>query len=123
MAWMIIQSAYDTDILDLDSSAKALDQMRKDYIFYKRAYEDTSQTPMWQYMLEYFVQEYTRLAKLKLGTDTLDTQTLYSIRLYCHGTLGMTREWLLNDNITPARTAAAMMQDSMPESLKKILLS
>jgi hypothetical protein len=31
----------------------------------------------------------------------------------------MTREWLLNDNITPAATAAAMMQDSMPERLKK----
>lgn len=64
--------------------------MRKDLIIYKRAYEDTSQTPMWQYMLEYFVREFTRLAMLKLGTETLDTQILYSIRLYCHGTLGMT---------------------------------
>ena len=50
----------------------------------------------------------------------LDTQTLYSIRLYCYGTLGMTREWLLKDNITPAETAVEMMFRSMPEALRRI---
>jgi ElaA protein len=59
------------------------------------------------------------VAKEKLGVDTLDTQTQYSIRLYCYGTLGMTREWLLNDNITPARTAVQMMFNSMPVLLRK----
>ena len=78
MAWMIFQSAYDTDVLDLDSAAKALDRMKKDCIFYKRAYEDNSQTPMWQYMLEYFVERYAQMAKQNLDTDTLDTQILYS---------------------------------------------
>ena len=120
MAWMIFQSAYDTDVLDLDSASKALDRMKKDCIFYKRAYEDNSQTPMWQYMLEYFVERYAQMAKQNLGTDTLDTQILYSIRLYCYGNLGMTREWVLTDNITPARTAAQMMLESMPETLKQI---
>jgi hypothetical protein len=32
----------------------------------------------------------------------------------------MTREWLLNDNITPAETIVKMMFDSMPENLKEI---
>ena len=105
---------------DLDSAAKALDRMKKDCIFYKRAHEDNSQTPKWQYMLEYFVERYSQMAKQNLGTDTLDTQILYSIRLYCYGTLGMTREWVLTDNITPARTAAQMMLESMPETLKQI---
>ena len=119
MAWMICQSAYDTDILDLDSAARALDQMKKDNIFYKRAYEDNSQAPMWQYMLEYFVTRYTQLAISITHNDILDPGIKYSIRLYCYGTLGMTGEWVLDDNITPARTAAAMMYDAMPESLKK----
>ena len=122
MAWMIFQSAYDTDVLDLDSAAKALDRMKKDCIFYKRAYEDNSQTPMWQYMLEYFVGRFSQMARQNLDTDTLDIQILYSIRLYCYGTLGMTREWVLTDNITPARTAAQMMLKSMPETLKQIFL-
>lgn len=120
MAWMLCQSAYDTNVLDINSAANALNQMKKDYIFYKRAYEDNSQTPMWQYMHEYFVNRFTQIAMAILETDTLDDQIKYSIRLYCYGNLGMTREWLLNDNITPAKTAAAMMLDAMPESLKKI---
>lgn len=120
LAWMLFESAYDTDVIDLDSAAEALDQMKKDYIFFKRAYEDNSQTPMWQYMHEYFVDRYTQLAMSMTGSQSLDEQLRYSIRLYCYGTLGMTREWLLKDNITPAKTAAWMMFNSMPEQLKQI---
>ena len=119
MAWIFFQSAYGTDVLSLESAANGLKKMRQDYIFYKRAYEDNSQSPMWSYMLEYFVKRYTDLARERSG-GVLDTQTLYSIRLYCYGTLGMTREWLLKDNITPAETAVEMMFRSMPEALHRI---
>lgn len=37
-------------------------------------------------------ERYSNLAKEKLGTDALDTQLQYSIRLYCQGSVGMTRE-------------------------------
>ena len=94
--------------------------MRQDYIFYKRAYEDSSQNQLWKYMLEYFVDRYSLEAKKILGTDSLDTQTTYSIRLYCYGAVGMTREWLLTDNITPAEAIVTMMFHSMPETLRKI---
>lgn len=43
-------------------------------------------------MLEYFAEKYTILAREKAGEE-LDTQTRFSIRLYCYGTLGMTRDW------------------------------
>ncbi len=123
MAWTLFHSAYETDILDPDSAARAMDQMKKELIFYKRAYEDHSQNPMWQYMLEYFVDQYTQLAKDILRTQIVDEQIKYSIRLYCYGTLGMTREWVLNDNITPAKTAVLMMFEAMPESLKTIFIT
>lgn len=87
--------------------------------FYKRAYEDNSQSPMWSYMHEYFVRQYSEIARLKCATE-LDAQTLFSIRLYCYGTLGMTREWLLKDNITPADAVVRMMFASMPEHLKAL---
>ena len=119
MAWMFCQAAYDTDVISVESAADGLNQMRRDYIFYKRAYEDNSQSPMWSYMLEYFVKRYADIAKEK-ADDALDAQTLYDIRLYCYGALGMTREWLLKDNITPAEAVVKMMFHAMPESLKKI---
>lgn len=56
----------------------------------------------------------------KKKTAVLDAQTVFSIRLYCYGTLGMTREWLLHDNITPARTIVEMVFASMPDSLRQL---
>ena len=99
-----------------------MNKMKQEILFYKRAYEDSSQNALWHYMLEYFVRRYTELVKEKLGTDLLDTQLAYSIRFYCMGAVGMTQEWVLNDNITSAETVVQMMFHSMPENMKTILL-
>ncbi len=120
VAWMFYHSAYETDIISVESAALAMSKMKNDMVFYKRAYEDASQNALWRYMVEYFTSSYSALAKEKLGTDMLDTQTAYSIRLYCMGAVGMTREWVLNDNITSAETIVQMMFHSMPESMRKI---
>ena len=71
-------------------------------------------------MLEYFVKRYTELVKEKLGTEVLGTQLSYSIRFYCMGSVGMTQECVLEDNITSAQTVVEMMFNSMPENLRKI---
>lgn len=89
-------------------------------LFYKRAYEDTSQNALWQYMLEYFTAIYTALTRKMSGQDSLDAQLLFSIRLYCYGAVGMTKEWVLQDNLTSAETIAQMMFSSMPDSLRQI---
>ena len=115
MAWMFCQKAFETDVISVESAAKSLNQMRQDFIFYKRAYEDNSQNPMWAYMVEYFAERYSSLAKEKLDTDTLDTQLQYSIRLYCYGAVGMTCEWLMKDSITLAQTVMQLMFNSMPD--------
>ena len=119
MAWIFCQRTLNTDVLSVDSAADAMNSMRQDFIYFKRAYEDNSQNPMWAYMHEYFVRRYTDLAREITGKEP-DAQIQFSIRLYCYGTLGMTREWLLNDNITPARTVVEMMFSSMPNSLRSI---
>lgn len=120
VAWIFFRSADQTNIIDLQDAADAMKQMKNDMLFYKRAYEDTSRNALWQYMLEYFAAEYSRIAKHRLGTETLDTQLTFSIRLYCYGAIGMTKEWVLQDNVTSAETVVEMMFASMPESLRKI---
>lgn len=89
-------------------------------MFYRRAYADHSQNALWQYMYEYFTEEYTRKAKEKSGTDVLSTQLLFSIRLYCYGAVGMTKYWVLNDPITSAETMVKMMFESMSDSMKEV---
>lgn len=118
MAWIFCHSAAETDVVSVESSAEAMRRMKSDILFYRRAYEDASQNALWKYMHEYFVRRYTALAKEKLGTDVLDAQLAYSIRFYCMGAVGMTREWVLNDNITSAETVVRMMFASMPENMR-----
>lgn len=120
VAWVFFHDAFETDVISLKSAADSMNKMRNDFIFYKRAYEDTSQNPLWQYMLEYFADRYSQEAMRLLEKDSLDIQLKYSIRLYCYGAVGMTREWLLTDNITPAETIVKMMFSSMPENLRSI---
>jgi len=121
VAWMFCTDAYGTDITSVSSAAAGMNKMKQEILFYKRAYEDSSQNALWHYMVEYFTKRYSDLAKEKLGTDILDTQLAYSIRFYCMGAVGMTQEWVLTDNITSAETVVQMMFGSMPESLRKIL--
>ncbi len=123
MAWAFFQSTYAENILDVESAARSMNQMRQDVVFYRRAFEDRSQNPMWAYIVEYYVERYSDKAKEKLGIDTLDVQMQYSIRLYCYGAVSMTREWLLKDNITPAQTAVQMMFNSMPEGMRNVFFS
>jgi hypothetical protein len=39
------------------------------------------------------------------------------------GAVGMTREWVLTDNITSAETVTHMMFSSMPENMRSVLFS
>ena len=71
-------------------------------------------------MLEYFVRRYTDEAKRILKKESLDAKLSFSIRLYYYGCVGMTREWLLHDDITSAKTIVEMMFDSMPLDLSEI---
>ncbi len=123
VAWIFFQDAELADILSAESASNAMNRMRQDMLFYRRAYEDSSQNALWQYMLEYFVERYTASAKEKLGVVQLDTQTKFSIRLYCYGCVGMTKEWILQDNISPAEVLVQMMFASMPEALRTIFFS
>ncbi|MBQ3461467.1 MAG: TetR family transcriptional regulator [Solobacterium sp.] len=124
IAWIFFQNAPQSDLLDPKAAAKAMQEMKKELsVFYQRAYADVSQNALWKYMLEYFTESYSRIAMEKLRTDTLTADIAFKIRMYCYGSLGMTMEWALNDNITPAETAVQMMFDTMPQTLREIFFS
>ncbi len=52
---------------------------------------------------------------MKAPVDVLDTQLSYRFRFTCMGAVGMTQEWVLNDNITSAETVVRM---TMPENMR-----
>ena len=123
VTWIFFRNASDTDIVSVESAAKSMNEMKSDIVFYRRAYDNTTENPLWKYMLEYFYERYSMEAMERLGTEVLDVKLKYSIRLYCYGAVGMAKEWILEDNITPAQTAVKMMFDSMPGAMKSIFFS
>ncbi|MBR2810959.1 MAG: TetR/AcrR family transcriptional regulator C-terminal domain-containing protein [Solobacterium sp.] len=120
IAWIFYQEAGKTEVCDREGAANALRGMKRDMSFYRRAYEDVSQNALWRYMLEYFSERYIKEAMRILNVDSLDAQTLFSIRLYCFGCVGMTQEWALYDDLTSAETEVDMMYASMPAELHRI---
>ncbi len=123
VAWIFFSSARGVNVADPDSWARHVRQMKKDMRFYKRAFEDTSQNALWQYMLEYFVEENTAAVKAVLGTDDLDEELCFDIRFYCYGAVGMTREWILQNSVESAETIAGRTFALMPPALKEIFLT
>ena len=120
VAWIFFSSAKGVEVADPDTAAGHMRQMKQDMLFYKRAFEDTSQNALWQYMLEYFVEENNAAVKAILGTDELDAELSFDIRFYCYGAVGMTREWILQDSPESAETFVRMTFALMPPALKEI---
>ena len=120
VAWIYYTVARDMDPSSSDSAAESLKRMKKDYRFYKQAYEDHSQNALRHYILEYFCKLYEEKALEALGTEELDPQIRYSIRMFVHGGVGMSREWFLADATQSAEEIAAMMFASMPANLEAI---
>lgn len=117
VTWIFYHDSWDKDILDPKSSTEAMEKMRMEYLFYKRAFEDNSQNPFWKYLVEYFAGRYELEAKKKMKVDILDIKLIFSIRLFCHGAIGMIREWIVEDNKMDASTIVQMAFQSMPKNM------
>lgn len=120
VAWVYFHNSEVNNLADVEAAAASMSAMKNDMLFYRRAYADTSQNALWNHLVEYYTSAYTALAKEKLKTDVLDTQTAFSIRMYCYGSVSMSKEWVLYDNKTSPTTLVKMMFASMPDSLRSI---
>jgi AcrR family transcriptional regulator len=64
VAWIFFKDAEGTNIIDVQDAAAGLNKMKQSILFYRRAYEDTSQNALWQYMHEYLC-----LCNARQGSD------------------------------------------------------
>ena len=117
VAWIFFHTAETTNIIDAEAAANSMRQMKQDLVFYRRAYEDTSQNALWNYVLAYFSQAYTELAENLVYPQKLNSQLRFSIRLYCYGAVAMAKEWILEDDVTTADDLIDMMFHSMSSEI------
>lgn len=58
VARIFFYSHFNVDVMSIESAAESMNQVRKDFIFYKRAFEDSSQNALWRYMVDCFTERY-----------------------------------------------------------------
>lgn len=119
-ACIILAGAEQVDPSSLDSLVLQLRHLQKEYGFYRRVLDETSQNEIRKYLQEYFIHQYTQAALKKLQADSLPDDVAFSLRLYCHGAMAMTKEWLMNSHAVPVEKEAEYLAGAMPEKLKKL---
>lgn len=107
--------------MGLEESAASLKTVEQNRIFYKKAFADNSQNALWKYIQEYNVELYSNMLKKHYGLSELSEDVLFSLQYHCHGCLGLTYDWVMNDFPIPAEELAHRMTMVMPEVLKNVV--
>lgn len=104
----------------IEAMGKRMYQNRR---FFINALEDHTQNNLREYILEFYIQDETKVLCEYLGCEELDMDLDYTIRQYSYGCMGMTIEWLLGKkNYTPKQFAYYQYK-FMPDVLKEAYLS
>ena len=107
--------------MGIEQSAASLSLVKQNKMFYRKAFEDNSQNALWQYIQEYNVAMYSNMIKKHYGFKELPEDVLFSLSYHCHGCLGLTYDWVMNDFPVSAEELARKMTMVMPDILKKIV--
>lgn len=107
--------------MGVDESAAALNLVRRNRVFYKKAFTDSSQNALWQYIQEYNVEMYSNMLKRHYGLSELSEEVLFSLHYHCHGCLGLTYDWVMSDFPISAEELARRMTMVMPDVLKNVV--
>lgn len=121
VTWIYLQDVEGIGILNLEKDTAALNKLRHDFVFYKKAFEDvTAQNPLWNYILEYYVKKFSDAAMQLMNTDKLDEEIIFTIRHYVYGNVWTMVEWILKNDSMPAEKYITMCFQAMPDKLKEI---
>ena len=107
--------------MGVDESAAALNLVRQNRVFYKKAFADSSQNALWQYIQEYNVEMYSNMLKKHYGLSELSEEVIFCLHYHCHGCLGLTYDWVMNDFPISAEELARRMTMVMPDVLKNVV--
>ena len=73
------------------------------------------------FMIDTNIRALTKHIQQTRGIDSLPAEDACYVRIYCYGTVLFVCEWLQQKNPLPIERAAEIMENSLPEPLKKYL--
>ncbi|MBR1633494.1 MAG: TetR/AcrR family transcriptional regulator C-terminal domain-containing protein [Lachnospiraceae bacterium] len=72
-------------------------------------------------MTEIHYDSFRRWLLQSAGVDTLDVKTRMYMRLYCHGAIGLTSEWILGKYEASPEELAEIYEKSLPSPLRQYI--
>ncbi len=95
-----------------------LRRMRDKEQFYRKAFSDSSQNSIEQYIYEKFVEQGEEIVRSYTGNSSLSQNDLYDIKSYSFACIGHTREWLNGKSEYSPEEFAHQQYRSMPDILR-----
>ena len=107
----------------LEALVLALERVREELGFYRRALADDSQNALWRHILNANVRLYVREVQYLRDTELLSREDEFAIGYHCFASLGIIRRWIFADNDLSPREVAILLVHTMPPMLRAIYQS
>lgn len=120
-AWYYTSMADLINWFDPEEAAKGLARMKKELVFYRKVYDYHGQNAVSDHIYQYCYDNFATALKRKLNTRQLDKDLDLELKMYCHGSLALAKDWTFNDDVTPARDMARKLWGMTPERIRKLL--
>lgn len=99
---------------------KKFEFLKEEKAFFTQAFKCESVNGLKDYDYECILQFYTNIINKKLGGE-IDKQTLFTLKVYCAGSIMMTVNWVNNGMKTSPREMADLLIGALPKSLEELL--
>lgn len=103
--------------------AMIIKDMSKVKIFYYRAFEDIENSHIDEIMINQTIKIYREMAEHALNTNKLSAELKMSIYYSVYGSVGIVKEWFLDNHEMNEDELAVFITDAMNDDLKKIFLN
>ncbi len=107
----------------LEALVLALERVREELGFYRRALAEDSQNALGRHILNANVRLYVREVQYLRDTELLSREDEFAIGYHCFASLGIIRRWIFADNDLSPREVAILLIHTMPPMLRAIYQS
>ena len=94
--------------------------IREERVFFTCAFNSSDYNSLVKYDYEYILNFYRGILKKKLGRE-LDADVEFLLKMYCHGSIHITGEWVRTGMKEEPETLAELLVEALPAKLDTLL--
>ncbi len=113
---------HDAEGYSLREKERALEKIKSSSDFFIATMHDTSQNSLRKYALDYQFSYYLKLLEDTIGKENVSDDMKVAVKMYCYGSWGAVTDWIDMNFPLSSKQLAKVLEDTLPEFLKTILV-